>query len=221
MSVFSWRSSSRRDEPSSLRTNVVISRTNLFGAGMDDPVAGVEQVPGQQTAAAPQLEHEAVSLAHGLEQGQDPGRRGVSVEPEPQVVHEGQIVAVVERVGGHGDRLCPVTTETINGTTLAYDVAGEGEPLILIHGSWGERQTWAFIVPGLAESFRVVSYDRRGHGESVAPPDAGTVHDDVADAAALIEGMDAAPAYVVANSYGSCIALRLAAERPELVKPMV
>src|SRR5205807_9435336 len=46
-------------------------------------------------------------------------------------------------------------------------------------------------------------------------------HDDVADAAALIEGMDAAPAYVVANSYGSCIALRLAAERPELVKTMV
>ncbi|TMK82607.1 MAG: alpha/beta fold hydrolase, partial [Actinobacteria bacterium] len=73
-----------------------------------------------------------------------------------------------------------MTTETINGTTLAYDVAGEGDPLLLIHGSWGERQTWAFVLPGLAESFRVVSYDRRGHGESVGQPDAGTVHDDVA-----------------------------------------
>jgi pimeloyl-ACP methyl ester carboxylesterase len=114
-----------------------------------------------------------------------------------------------------------VTTETINGTTLAYDVAGEGESLVLIHGSWGQRETWQLIMPGLAESFRVVSYDRRGHGESIGPPDAGTVHDDVADAAALIEAMDAAPAYVVANSYGSCIALRLAAERPELVKRMV
>src|SRR5207302_3518759 len=97
--------------------------------GGDDPLAGLEQVPGQQTAAAPQREHEAVSLAHGLEQGQDPGRRGVSVEPEPQVVHEGEVVAVVERVGSHGDKLCPVTTETINGTTLAYDVAGDGATL--------------------------------------------------------------------------------------------
>ena len=109
----------------------------------------------------------------------------------------------------------------INGTTLAYDVAGEGDPLLLIHGSWGERQTWAFVLPGLAESFRVVSYDRRGHGESVGQPDAGTVHDDVADAAALIEVMDGGPAYVVANSYGSCIALRLAAERSDLVRRMV
>ena len=114
-----------------------------------------------------------------------------------------------------------MATETINGTTLAYDVAGDGETLVLIHGSWGERQTWAFVMPGLAESFRVVSYDRRGHGESVGQPDAGTVHDDVADAAALIEALGAAPAYVVANSYGSCIALRLATEHPELVKSMV
>jgi len=113
-----------------------------------------------------------------------------------------------------------VTTETINGTTLAYDVVGDGPPLLLIHGSWGERQTWGFVLPGLGESFRVISYDRRGHGESAGDPTAGTIDDDVADAAALIEALDAAPANVVANSYGSIIALRLAAEHPELVRAM-
>lgn len=111
--------------------------------------------------------------------------------------------------------------EGVDGTTLTYDVAGDGQPLVLIHGSWGERQTWGFVLPALAESFRVISYDRRGHGESTAPPDAGTVHDDVADVAALIDALGDGRAHVVANSYGACIALRLAAAHPERVVRMV
>lgn len=111
--------------------------------------------------------------------------------------------------------------DRINETTLAYDVAGEGPPLLMIHGSWGERGTWGFVVPGLAESFRVVTYDRRGHGESTSDPVAGTVHDDVADAAGLIETLGLAPARVVAGSYGACIALRLATARPDLVERLV
>lgn len=108
--------------------------------------------------------------------------------------------------------------EEVNATPLSYEVTGWGEPLVLVHGSWGEGETWGFVVPGFAESFRVVTYDRRGHGRSSGPPDAGTVHDDVADLAALIEKLGIAPATLVSNSFGSCIALRLAAQRPELVR---
>ncbi len=108
--------------------------------------------------------------------------------------------------------------EEINGTPLSYEETGGGEPLVLVHGSWGEGDTWGFVVPGLAESFRVVTYDRRGHGKSSAPPEEGTVHDDVADLAALIEKLGIGPANLAANSYGSCIALRLTAQRPELVR---
>lgn len=112
-------------------------------------------------------------------------------------------------------------SENVNGTTLAYDATGQGHPLVLIHGSWVERQAWGFVLPGLAESFRVVSYDRRGHGERGGQPDSGGVHDDVADVAGLIVALDIAPAHVVANSYGACIALRLAVEHPELVGTML
>jgi pimeloyl-ACP methyl ester carboxylesterase len=108
----------------------------------------------------------------------------------------------------------------VDGTTLTYDVAGDGAPLVLIHGSWGERQTWGFVAPALSESFRVINYDRRGHGDSAAPPDVGTVHDDVADVAALIDALGDGRAHVVANSYGACIALRLAAAHPERVARM-
>lgn len=108
--------------------------------------------------------------------------------------------------------------EEINETPLSYEDTGEGEPLVLVHGSWGEGDTWGFVVPGFAESFRVVTYDRRGHGRSSGPPEQGTVYDDVADLAALIEKLGVAPANLVANSYGACIALRLTAQRPELVR---
>ena len=111
--------------------------------------------------------------------------------------------------------------KSADGTPLTYDVSGDGEPLVLIHGSWGERQTWGLVIPALAKSFRVISYDRRGHGESSAPPDIGTVHDDVADATALIDALADGRAHLCANSYGACIALRLAAAHPERVARMV
>ena len=108
-----------------------------------------------------------------------------------------------------------------NGTALAYDVVGDGDVVVLVHGSWNERRPWAFVAQRLADSFRLVSYDRRGHGESGGLPEEGTVHDDVADLAALIEGLDAVPANIVGSSFGACITLRLAAERPSLVRRVV
>jgi pimeloyl-ACP methyl ester carboxylesterase len=109
----------------------------------------------------------------------------------------------------------------VNGVELAYQESGSGPPVLLIHGSWGGRANWAAQTPHLEDGLRVVIYDRRGHGESGGTPEAGTIHDDVADAAGLIEALDMAPANVMASSYGSCIALRLASERPELVTRLV
>jgi len=113
--------------------------------------------------------------------------------------------------------------EQVNGTPLAYDRAGSptADTVVLVHGSWNGRQAWAFVVERLADTYQVIGYDRRGHGESDAPPEAGTVHDDVADLAALIDALGVGPAYVVGNSYGACIALRLGAERPEVVRAIV
>lgn len=106
----------------------------------------------------------------------------------------------------------------VNGVRLHYELDGTGEPLVFIHGSWGDHANWAPVVPGLAASFRVLRYDRRGHSQSERLPGQGSVHEDVADAAALVEHLGLAPAHVVGNSYGSCIALRLAAVRPDVVR---
>jgi pimeloyl-ACP methyl ester carboxylesterase len=73
----------------------------------------------------------------------------------------------------------------------------------------------------LAQSFRVVTYDRRGHSDSERPAGQGSVHEDVADLAALIEVLGLAPAWVVGTSFGAAIALRLAGARPELLQGLI
>jgi pimeloyl-ACP methyl ester carboxylesterase len=109
--------------------------------------------------------------------------------------------------------------EKINGVRIRFEDTGTpGPPLILVHGSWGSHHNWDLVTPGFAESFRVVSYDRRGHSESERPPGQGSIHEDVADLAALIEHLDLAPAYVAGNSFGAIITLRLACTRPDLLR---
>ena len=109
--------------------------------------------------------------------------------------------------------------EEINGTPISYETVGEGEPLVLVHGAWVDLHAWDLVAPAFADSFFVVTYDLRGHGRStIDPPDAGDVHDDVADLAALIERLEIGPTNVAGNSSGACIALRLTVERPELVR---
>lgn len=108
-----------------------------------------------------------------------------------------------------------------NGVRLSYELAGAGPPLVLVHGSWVSRDSWAAVVGPLAQSFRVLSYDRRGHSESERPYAQGSVHEDVADLAALIEELDLAPAWVAGNSFGAVIALRLATQRHDLLRGVV
>ena len=111
-------------------------------------------------------------------------------------------------------------SSVINGVELHFDDTGSGQPLVLVHGGWTDRRRWDLVAPPLAERFRVVTYDRRGHSQSERPPGQGSVHEDVADLAALIESLSLAPAHVVGNSFGGSITLRLAAERPDLLKSL-
>jgi pimeloyl-ACP methyl ester carboxylesterase len=83
-----------------------------------------------------------------------------------------------------------------------------------------DATSWQAVLPGLAKSHRVLTYDRRGHSRSERPDTQGSVHEDADDLAALMEELGFAPAHVVASSYGGNIALRLAGRRPELFRSL-
>jgi pimeloyl-ACP methyl ester carboxylesterase len=107
-----------------------------------------------------------------------------------------------------------------NGVKVFYELTGSGEPIVLVHGSWGDHHVWDGVASRLADSFRVLAYDRRGHSLSEAPPGQGRLDQDVDDLGALIESLELAPAHVVGNSLGSIISLRLASMRPELLRTL-
>jgi pimeloyl-ACP methyl ester carboxylesterase len=111
-------------------------------------------------------------------------------------------------------------TRRINGVELYHEVAGEGPPVVFVHGSWGDHHSWDLVARRFAEDFTVVTYDRRGHSRSEVPPGQGTIDQDVGDLAGVIEEIASPPASVVASSFGSVVSLKLAARRPELFRKL-
>lgn len=108
-----------------------------------------------------------------------------------------------------------------NGVGLSYELHGEqGEPMVLIHGAWFDRHSWDPVVPGLSRSFRVLTYDRRGHGQSERVATPGSMEEDATDAAAMLTRLGLAPAHVVGQSTGAIVALRLATNYPRVVRTL-
>ncbi|GGJ35860.1 alpha/beta fold hydrolase [Neoroseomonas lacus] len=103
---------------------------------------------------------------------------------------------------------------------LASTEAGEGPPLILLHGLFGAGQNWGGIRRALAPSHRVLTPDLRNHGAS---PRAGAM-DYATMAADLAETMDAAGvphASLLGHSMGGKVAMAFALAHPERVERLI
>ena len=122
--------------------------------------------------------------------------------------------------GKVGDRGAAMPIANTPYAQIRYDVSGDGDPTVLVHGSLVDRTTWDLVRPGLSSTLRVLAYDRRGHGESVGPPRLRPVRDDAEDLAALLGAVDLYPVHVVAHSYAGAVALRLATDHPEMVRSL-
>jgi len=113
-------------------------------------------------------------------------------------------------------------TEKINGVHIYFELLGKGgDTLVLVHGSWGDHNNWGLVAGELSKTFRVLTYDRRGHSQSERPPGQGTVSEDVKDLIALTEHLGIAPAHIVGNSFGAAIVLKTAAARPDIFKTLI
>jgi pimeloyl-ACP methyl ester carboxylesterase len=113
-------------------------------------------------------------------------------------------------------------TTLINKVHIFSEQRGDrGAPVVFVHGSWGDHHNWDAVVPDFARSFRVFTYDRRGHSQSERPPGQGSIEEDVADLAEFIRMMKIAPAHVIGNSGGAAIVLKLAAAESDLFASLV
>jgi 3-oxoadipate enol-lactonase len=102
-----------------------------------------------------------------------------------------------------------------------HELSGAGDPVVLIHGLGSSARDWEQQVPALAERYRVLTYDVRGHGRSTKPRGPYSVAQFAKDLALLLEALQHRPAHVVGISMGGMIAFQLAVERPDLVRSLV
>jgi pimeloyl-ACP methyl ester carboxylesterase len=104
---------------------------------------------------------------------------------------------------------------------LYHEVHGEGEPLILVHGSLGGVQSWTAQLPALAETYRFYFFEERGRGHTPDVPGPFHYEDMAADTIAFIERVVGAPAHLVGASDGGIISLLIGLRRPDVVRRMV
>ncbi len=102
---------------------------------------------------------------------------------------------------------------------VAYSQHGPADaPVVVLSNSQGAtRAMWDPQVPALAERFRVIGYDTRGHGQSPAPAGPYSLDDLVDDVLALLDRLGVERAHVAGLSLGGMTGIRLAAREPARV----
>ena len=104
---------------------------------------------------------------------------------------------------------------------IYYEVIGEGEPLLFLHGLACSSASWETQVSMFSEHYQVITFDLRGHGQSSKLPGPYSIEMFVADTVELIKSLGLGPAHVVGHSLGGMIGLQLCIDEPEIVKSLV
>jgi non-heme chloroperoxidase len=109
---------------------------------------------------------------------------------------------------------------SVNGTELSYVEAGQGEPVIFVHGGLQDYRMWAEHLPKFAGRYRAIAYSRRNHfPNDVSPeglPDAAAdTHGE--DLAAFVRALGLSKVRIVAHSSGAHTALFFAANHPDML----
>ncbi|MCA1668513.1 MAG: alpha/beta fold hydrolase [Thermomicrobia bacterium] len=107
----------------------------------------------------------------------------------------------------------------VNGTRLYYEVAGTGDPLVLIHGFSLDTRMWDDQFTPFAERHRVVRYDVRGFGKSA--PFGGAPYTHADDLAALLFHLDIPHAAILGLSMGGGIAVNFALDHPAMTRALI
>src|SRR5829696_6899936 len=109
----------------------------------------------------------------------------------------------------------------IDGLPVRYLSAGEGPPLVLLHGAGDNSLDWRWVMPALASGHRVYAPDLPGSPDSARPAVTYSPAFFERFVAAFVDTLQIGPATFVGNSLGGLIALRLALSEPDRVRALV
>jgi pimeloyl-ACP methyl ester carboxylesterase len=109
----------------------------------------------------------------------------------------------------------------LNGVNYYYEIRGQGEPLLLLHGGLGLIDMFGPVLPMLAAGRQVIAVDLHGHGRTPLaerPISYEAIGDDMA---ALVKALGHSQVDVLGYSFGGGVAFRMAAQHPETVRRLV
>lgn len=109
----------------------------------------------------------------------------------------------------------------VDDIQLAYTDAGLGLPVVLLHGYPFNRTLWNEQVSALSNSYRVITPDLRGHGESDASSGAATMNRMAQDVAALLDHLVISRAVIAGLSMGGYVALAFYKQFPSRVRALI
>jgi pimeloyl-ACP methyl ester carboxylesterase len=109
----------------------------------------------------------------------------------------------------------------VNGIKICYEVQGEGDPVVLIHGFGLHKEFWVAQIPELANHFKVISLDNRGSGKSDHPKEPYKLETLADDVKCLLDFLDIQTAHVIGWATGAMIAQYLVIQYPMRVNKLV
>lgn len=110
----------------------------------------------------------------------------------------------------------------VNGIDIAYQMRGEGTPLVMIMGLTATMDWWdPALLNALSKTYRVLIFDNRGAGRSLAPEGEFSIEQFADDTAGLMDALGIESASVLGYSMGGMIAQELALRHPEKVDRLI
>lgn len=107
------------------------------------------------------------------------------------------------------------------GVRTWYEVEGEGDPLLLLHGGFCTNETWGTLRPDFAGKYHLFLPERRAHGHTPDVEGPLSYHDMASDTINFLTTVLGGSAHVVGWSDGGIVALLVAIARPDLVRKLV
>ncbi len=124
-------------------------------------------------------------------------------------------------LSGPPPRVDSTTISTLDAAELYVVERGSGAPVVLVHGLSLSHDLWRYQFIDLADRFRLVAYDLRGHGRSTVGGDGIGPHQSAADLVAVLETLDLHDAVLVGHSIGGTVLGQFCADHPDVARERV